>query len=134
MRAFLLCCFQKNPDERPTAKTLKDHPWIQQHLPKPSSPVLPDPSNENSATKVPALDSKNQVQRRRRSSTRTSTESLRKMEPQDHHHHHHHPHTPLMPMEEEDYATHRFIQTSFGKSKSRQKAPVMKLLSDFFFL
>ncbi|KAI9484660.1 kinase-like domain-containing protein [Zychaea mexicana] len=28
MHSFLLCCFQKNPEERPTAAQLKDHSWI----------------------------------------------------------------------------------------------------------
>lgn len=28
MRDFLLCCFQKNPEDRPTAKVLKEHPWL----------------------------------------------------------------------------------------------------------
>ncbi|KAI7868843.1 kinase-like domain-containing protein [Spinellus fusiger] len=29
MHSFLLCCFQKNPDHRPTATQLKEHIWIQ---------------------------------------------------------------------------------------------------------
>ncbi|OAD72842.1 hypothetical protein PHYBLDRAFT_100991, partial [Phycomyces blakesleeanus NRRL 1555(-)] len=28
MHSFLLCCFQKNPDHRPTATELKEHIWI----------------------------------------------------------------------------------------------------------
>ncbi|ORX44915.1 Pkinase-domain-containing protein [Hesseltinella vesiculosa] len=28
MQSFLLCCFQKNPDERPTATQLKNHLWL----------------------------------------------------------------------------------------------------------
>ncbi|KAI9253367.1 kinase-like domain-containing protein [Phascolomyces articulosus] len=28
MHSFLLCCFQKNPEERPTATQLKEHSWI----------------------------------------------------------------------------------------------------------
>ncbi|KAI8059296.1 kinase-like domain-containing protein [Gongronella butleri] len=28
MRSFLLCCFQKNPDDRPTAAQLKNHLWL----------------------------------------------------------------------------------------------------------
>lgn len=28
MKSFLLCCFQKNPDDRPTASQLKNHIWL----------------------------------------------------------------------------------------------------------
>ncbi|KAI8139619.1 kinase-like domain-containing protein [Fennellomyces sp. T-0311] len=31
MRDFLMCCFQKDPENRPSASQLKDHPWIIKH-------------------------------------------------------------------------------------------------------
>lgn len=31
MQDFLLCCFQKDPEERPSATQLKQHPWIVRH-------------------------------------------------------------------------------------------------------
>jgi serine/threonine protein kinase len=33
MREFLLCCFQKNPDDRPTASELRPHAWLQNNQP-----------------------------------------------------------------------------------------------------
>ncbi|CAO3591706.1 unnamed protein product [Absidia cylindrospora] len=119
MRDFLLCCFQKSPEDRPAAKTLQDHPWIQYHQRNAKA------SNNNTTTSssdntVPASSDSNKIgtsssRRRRRSSVRTSIESMQRqtqLHPLDPPHQHH---SSSLPNQNEDHATHRFIQTSFGK-------------------
>ncbi|KAI8331532.1 kinase-like domain-containing protein [Chlamydoabsidia padenii] len=122
MRDFLLCCFQKNPDERPTAKTLKDHPWIQYHqrnLKTPANNVNSandtlsstdtTPINESEHNKHGTIKSNSSSQRR--SIVRSSMDSIRRRTQV--HPIQKHQHQP--PIGEDDHSTHRFIQTSFGK-------------------
>lgn len=125
MRDFLLCCFQKNPEDRPTARTLQDHPWIQYHQrnAKASNTSVTTPASNPDNVSVSSDSSKQDTvsntssRRRRRSSVRTSIESAHRQTPvhpldpaQPHH-------SSSPPNQNEDYATHRFIQTSFGKRK-----------------
>ncbi|KAI7883235.1 Pkinase-domain-containing protein, partial [Lichtheimia hyalospora FSU 10163] len=105
MHSFLLCCFQKNPDDRPTATQLKEHLWLRTHQ-----------------------------RRMKKSSTLTSyLEHKQRSKPQQkHNQERHQQHRPTSPKRfdtetsfdnesgmsfscDEDYITHRFIQTSFGK-------------------
>ncbi|CAO3589769.1 unnamed protein product [Absidia cylindrospora] len=131
MRAFLLCCFQKNPDDRPTAKTLKEHPWIQSHLQTsaatttktssatPTSNTTTTEPTSNNNKQHDTIKSNSSNSQHRRSIVRTSVDSIRRR-------------TQVQPTQQrqstttsassashvekdEDYATHRFIQTSFGK-------------------
>ncbi|KAI8891122.1 Pkinase-domain-containing protein [Backusella circina FSU 941] len=103
MRDFLMCCFQKDPNDRKSASELKQHVWIQQNQqrikktetyshdlssylrnhPKPSRHSLHP--NESQMT---LFDDENSM---------LKTDSV------------------LGLREEEDYITHRFIHTSFGK-------------------
>lgn len=141
MHSFLLCCFQKNPDDRPTATQLKEHIWIRTHQRKMKK-------TENSTQVLSSyLGQKRDGQSTsRRNSTRpmsnvssAASESNNNMETC-------HPlHPTSIPAqhsvepnsscrrvsfgesesglssgitEDEDYTTHRFIQTSFGKGKA----------------
>ncbi|KAI8089567.1 uncharacterized protein BX664DRAFT_297377 [Halteromyces radiatus] len=107
MRDFLLCCFQKNPDDRPTAKTLKEHPWIQYHQRNTKSTANATTSDGTSDV-IPDTEDRQSIHQR--SIARSSMDSIRRQIQQSQHNHH-----QLPNLEEGDYATHRFIQTSFGK-------------------
>ncbi|ORZ14014.1 kinase-like domain-containing protein [Absidia repens] len=150
MRAFLLCCFQKNPDNRPTAKTLKNHPWIQSHLQNsavaatttktsnaaPTSNVTTTDPTSNNNKQHDTIKSNSSNSQHRRSIVRSSVDSIRrrtKVQPTQQHQSTtttttttaaaaaaspspSSPSSPSSPVDEgEDCATHRFIQTSFGK-------------------
>ncbi|ORZ20725.1 kinase-like domain-containing protein [Absidia repens] len=123
MRDFLLCCFQKSPEDRPAAKTLQDHPWIQyhQHNAKASNNNTTTSSSDNTvpassdSNKNDTIKSSSSSRRRRRSSVRTSIESMQRQTPVHPLEPPHQHHSSSSPNQNEDHATHRFIQTSFGK-------------------
>ncbi|KAI8388366.1 kinase-like domain-containing protein [Radiomyces spectabilis] len=87
MHTFLLCCFQKNPEDRPTATQLKEHIWVQKYKRTSQKPTLQCNVRElqryRLPTPEPSPSPKNEI----------SLKSFLE--------------------EEEDYTTHRFIQTSF---------------------
>ncbi|KAL6064453.1 Suppressor of Sensor Kinase (SLN1) [Balamuthia mandrillaris] len=60
LKDFLLKCWKKNPDERPTAKQLLDHPWITNRIPKkppmpPPLPVITPPEPPATPANTPAI-------------------------------------------------------------------------------
>ncbi|ORY99992.1 kinase-like domain-containing protein [Syncephalastrum racemosum] len=156
LHSFLLCCFQKNPNDRPTASQLKEHNWIRnnQRRMKKNDTASNGLSSyldqqKRNATKDGHGSTASSRASRRRSSHRisnatydsachpldaASVTSNHTASHQSHHHHHHHnrPSTPSRRSSErprsgiyethtpiaipQDYITHRFIQTSFGKA------------------
>ncbi|CAO3650644.1 unnamed protein product [Cunninghamella blakesleeana] len=114
MRDFLLCCFQKNPDDRPTANILKEHPWLK---------LYPQANNNNSLksanSKMSIASSSHDHYPIHQHSTISSYSYQQSLfrESMDSIHQHSHI-QPLQPLHimAEDHGSHRFIQTSFGKS------------------
>lgn len=117
MKSFLLCCFQKNPDDRPTAAQLKNHLWLRKNRKqmkrnKTYSQNLATHHQQRHDTNTSKRNSSGSAQSRPASYTdRRSTRTLSVGKES----------APLFPMfnQPEDYITHRFIQTSFGQSKSK---------------
>ncbi|KAI9306784.1 kinase-like domain-containing protein [Cunninghamella echinulata] len=102
MQDFLLCCFQKNPNERPTAKELKEHPWLK---------LYPQANNNHQhSNSMRSIHSKMSIVPNSQdilpySSTMDSIHQTSSIQPLQ----------PLHIMSEE-HNSHRFIQTSFGKT------------------
>ncbi|KAI8378066.1 kinase-like domain-containing protein [Radiomyces spectabilis] len=138
MHSFLLCCFQKNPDERPSASQLKKHIWIQKnqqakkvdsysrnlsnHLHSASSSHVHLPmSSTQFLSSATSPSSSHHRHHKRHSSTEYDRQSV--PYPSMHRRSYVLPeenvsfHRPISGLaEEEDYITHRFIHTSFGKT------------------
>lgn len=134
MRDFLLQCFQKNPDNRPTATQLLDHPWIRVHRQRlkkneTQSGGLSNyldqqqkraaTSRRSTASNYRALSAAEIVHPLDRPAARNSVHSSRQAKT-----------SSVLSVDDyyitesdissgitldEDYVTHRFIQTSFGK-------------------
>ncbi|SAL94867.1 hypothetical protein [Absidia glauca] len=115
MKSFLLCCFQKNPDDRPTAAQLKNHLWLRKNRKQMKRNKT---YSQNLATHHQRHDTTSSAGSKRNSSgstqsrpasytDRRSTRTLSVGKES----------APLFPMfnQPEDYITHRFIQTSFGQ-------------------
>ncbi|KAI8338249.1 kinase-like domain-containing protein [Chlamydoabsidia padenii] len=96
MKSFLLCCFQKNPDDRPTAAQLKNHLWLRKNRKQMKRNKT---YSQNLATAASRPSSYTPVTRSSRALS-VGKENA-----------------GLFPMfnQPEDYITHRFIQTSFGR-------------------
>jgi serine/threonine protein kinase len=45
MRGFLLCCFQKDPDERSSSTELLNHEWLLKYQRKPKSATMTTDNN-----------------------------------------------------------------------------------------
>lgn len=144
MHSFLLCCFQKNPDDRPTATQLKEHIWLRTHQRrmKKSSTLTSYLEHKQRSKPQQKSNHERQHHHRRRSSskskrssnvTTTTSSSVEYCHPLD---------QQQRPVRceaaspkrfdtetsfdnesgmsfsvDEDYITHRFIQTSFGKGR-----------------
>lgn len=137
MKSFLTACFQKDPELRPSAAELKDHAWILQNQqrirktetyshdlssylrnhPKPQGEEDDDEDEEH------LTDSNNSNMTLRNSSgIQSSSEDLLSKHPNesqvtlfDEDEDENRTKVPLGLRDEEDYITHRFIHTSFGK-------------------
>ncbi|KAI7881045.1 kinase-like protein, partial [Lichtheimia hyalospora FSU 10163] len=94
MYDFLLSCFQKHPQDRPSATDLLDHPWLQMHIQQPISSSS-EPTKENS---LPSG-----ARQQRQNGSRPSSV----IHPLDN--------RPLSENILMDPITHRFIKMSFGK-------------------
>lgn len=46
MKDFLLCCFQKDPEQRSSSKELQKHVWIEKHLKKSTPPSISKAARE----------------------------------------------------------------------------------------
>ncbi|KAF7732859.1 hypothetical protein EC973_000135 [Apophysomyces ossiformis] len=135
MHSFLLCCFQKNPDDRPTATQLKEHNWIRKnqrklkktetyshsltsYLSHKQQQMRPSSlrSSRDITSSCHPLDEvgKNETQAATDSDSFQRTESQFTQLDDDENA------TNTIPdfiaPEDEDYITHHFIQTSFGKA------------------
>jgi serine/threonine protein kinase len=121
MKSFLLCCFQKNPDDRPTAAQLKNHLWLRKNRKQMKRNKT---YSQNLATHHQRHDTTSSSGSKRNSSgstqsrpasytDRRSTRTLSVGKES----------APLFPMfnQPEDYITHRFIQTSFGQSNLKSE-------------
>ncbi|KAI7870160.1 kinase-like domain-containing protein [Spinellus fusiger] len=130
MHDFLMCCFQKKPEDRPTAKQLKEHEWIkknQKDVQKvfPESNLLVDtpqiclPDTKDylttllntsgtasslKETSLPYLSTDSLIEEK--NTVPSFTYSCSESDQEE-------SHTSLT--ENDTYETHRFIRTSFGK-------------------
>ncbi|KAI9312374.1 kinase-like domain-containing protein [Dichotomocladium elegans] len=129
MHSFLLCCFQKNPDDRPTATQLKEHTWLKNHQRR-----MKKSSTLTSYLEQRQRSSKHHHHRKRRTSSGVTTpspahkESCHPLDPQHQRTAHKEQVSTSRPVHEhtlieadsglidEDYTTHRFVHTSFGKA------------------
>jgi serine/threonine protein kinase len=137
MKSFLTGCFQKDPEKRPSATQLKQHPWIlknQQRMKKTetyshdlSSYLRNHPQQYSEIKDVQATEEEEEVDMRQSNMTLRNSSGLDLMQKNE-------SQMTLFDEElnedgverlkvpfglrnEEDYITHRFIHTSFGKGK-----------------
>lgn len=145
MRNFLMQCFQKNPDDRPTANELLEHPWIRTHRQRlkknetqsgglsnyldqqkraAAAAMRRSTASSNhrvsssSSPSSPATEAVHPLDRSAHNSVRSSSRQAKT--------------SSILSVDDyqlndsdissgitldEDYVTHRFIQTSFGKGK-----------------
>ncbi|CDS13964.1 hypothetical protein LRAMOSA06137 [Lichtheimia ramosa] len=137
MHSFLLCCFQKNPDDRPTATQLKEHIWLRTHQKRMKKSSTLTSYLEHKQRSKPQQKSSHERRHRRHSSSKSKRSSNVTSSSVEYCH-------PLDQQQrpvrceaassrrfdtetsfdnesgmsfsvDEDYITHRFIQTSFGK-------------------
>lgn len=141
MHDFLLSCFQKHPQDRPSATELLDHPWLQMHsavagasrptsmlqhhqssqqqnnrsMSRPASMVAQQQpiSSSSEPTKENALPSGARQQRQGGSSSSSSSRPSSVVHPLDN--------RPLSENILMDPITHRFIKMSFGKGKREKR-------------
>ncbi|KAG0187682.1 hypothetical protein DFQ28_005975 [Apophysomyces sp. BC1034] len=124
MHSFLLCCFQKNPEDRPTATQLMSHQWIQKHQ---------KTANNNNSNKETTTQGNNGASRSRQSTVNHDSRRrdlsnrsghIRRSTYETSNHQHY-----LAPREgselslnaflqegDTEETTHRYIATSFGKA------------------
>ncbi|KAI8138852.1 kinase-like domain-containing protein [Fennellomyces sp. T-0311] len=108
MHSFLLCCFQKNPEERPTATQLKEHTWIRTNQRRMKK------NNQSSTHGISSyLEQHQQKRPHKRSNHATLPPRIDTSSDIGHSRISHD--SGLSSGIDEDYITHRFIQTSFGK-------------------
>ncbi|ORZ06841.1 kinase-like domain-containing protein [Absidia repens] len=153
MRSFLLCCFQKNPDDRPTANQLKNHIWLRknrkqmkrnktytQNLAASAHSNLSNNCDKRSSCGSNYSGYQTQHHQHQHHQHTTSRRSMNSLRPASFSSEHsmldqHNdlpscrssralslqkeksPPSPLFPVfgQPEDYITHQFIQTSFGR-------------------
>lgn len=144
MKSFLTACFQKDPDLRPSADELKDHPWILQNQqrirktetyshdlssylrnhPQPHDNEEEDEEEEEEEDHFTNSNNSNMTLRNS-SGLQSSSDDLLSRHPNesqvtlyDEEDEEHRSKVPLGLRDEEDYITHRFIHTSFGKGNT----------------
>ncbi|CEP17185.1 hypothetical protein [Parasitella parasitica] len=133
MKSFLEACFQKDPESRPSATQLKQHPWILQNLQriKKTETYSHDLSSylKNHPQQMPISETSDEDQSQseemdqsnltlRNSSGIDMAESQMTLyddEEESSEQQIERLKVPLGLRDEEDYITHRFIHTSFGK-------------------
>lgn len=126
MHDFLLCCFQKHPQDRPSATELLDHPWLQMHsavagASRPTS-MLQHHQQQNRSMNRPASMVAQQQQQQPISSSSEPTKENTLPRQQ---HGSSRPSSVIHPLDNRplsenilmDPITHRFIKMSFGKGK-----------------
>lgn len=161
MKSFLMACFQKDPELRPSATQLKQHTWIlqnQQRIKKtetyshdlssylcnyPPKSIASDDDIEEveeleAGTESPLADLNHSNMTLRNSSGVHSSgdydllkypnESQMTLFDEDDFDEEYRNKMPLGLRDEEDYITHRFIHTSFGKGKPYVKTSIAAVL------
>lgn len=146
MKNFLEACFQKDPESRPSATQLKQHPWIlqnQQRMKKTETyshdlssylrnhpqQVHPCDTTDEDQSQQDEMDQSNMTLRN--SSGIDMGESQMTLyddedEDEDAEQQIERLKVPLGLRDEEDYITHRFIHTSFGKGKAHNACSLLQ--------
>lgn len=115
MKDFLLCCFQKDPEQRSSSKELQKHVWIEKHLKKSTPPSLskatreipghPSTSSYNLETQQQHEASRNKKKQAASSNNKAKYYSLNASTIGH----------PPSSSSFDDSSSHMFIETTFGK-------------------
>ncbi|GAN04190.1 protein kinase [Mucor ambiguus] len=149
MKNFLEACFQKDPESRPSATELKQHPWIlqnQQRIKKTETyshdlssylrnhpqQVHPCDTADEDQSQQDEMDQSNMTLRNSSGIDMGESQmTLYDDEDEDTEQQIERLKVPLGLRDEEDYITHRFIHTSFGKVECKVCGDLMTAQSIF---